>query len=43
MSKPQKVHCSICNKPVVDFYPTFFYDKEGRLKYGAICISCNKK
>ena len=46
MSSDQKDHdyryiyCLICDQSMQDYYTTFFVDKEGKQRYGAICTEC---
>jgi len=37
------VHCGLCNKKIETYFPTFYVDKEGKTRYGAICPECHPK
>lgn len=36
------IHCWICEKETYLQYTVYFYDKDGKYRYGAVCPKCYK-
>jgi hypothetical protein len=39
----EKVNCLYCDKEVREFYVSFFKDREGNPRYGALCPKCKEE